>query len=1052
MRQISVLCLFSLWSFSAFAQGTVTIFGSATDPSGAAVPGVNVQVTNRDTGATRQTATDAAGSYVIPQLPNGTYTLSAEISGFKRFVQEEIVTQVDENRRIDLKLQVGSVAESVEVTAEAAQVETRSGAIREVVDTRRITELPLNGRNALQLQYLVPGAGGIADRGQAQNQTVSINGSRSNSNNYQLDGGDNHDPYFNSPAVFPNPDALEEFSIQTNAYGADRGRNAGAFMSAVTRSGTNQLHGTLFEFLRNEKLNARNFFSNDVPPFKRNQFGGTVGGPVIRDRTFFFFAYQRTTERSAPGAVTATVLTDAQRKGDFSASTRPLRDPQGGVFPGNVIPSSRISPAAQQFLAAFVPLPNRPNGLLTTASQQTNDNDQITTKFDHRLTNANQFSVRLLWNDDVTNEATGNLPGFLAAIAYNNWSIAATDTHIITPAILNAFTFSWNKIDRRQLPVVPGNKTWNDFGAGFTRTFTGDALASMHTQVDGYFNAFSRFPLNHFRTNTQFSELLSWSAGAHFLKIGGDVRLSRLDLQELFRGDPWLRFQSTFTGDAAADLLLGLPSQYEQIAEIHNKPRVNEFDLFVQDDWKISRSLTLNLGLRWDPWFPFVDELDKYAQVRPGQQSTVFPTAPAGIVYPGDPGTTRTLLQSRLGNFAPRFGFAFDPTGSGKTAIRGGYGIFYSQVRQQANNQIATNQPFSLKLTVNQPRGGVARPYEGTGNPFPFNPPATEAEKAAYKWVLPMAVTQWNPGFRNGVVQQWNVSVQRQLAGSWVFTTAWVGSKGNHLFMASELNPAIFGAPGANLNARRPLFPVFANVTDQSSRGNSLYHSLQLTLNKRFSRGLTLQTNYTWGKLIDDASGDGDAPANPFNFRNERGPSDFDVTHRFVSSFIYELPSMRSAPSLLRQTIGGWQINSIVTLQSGRWINFVSGRDNSASGVNQDRADLVGNPFLDTGRSRDELIRQYFNTAAFVPNAPGTFGTVGRNIMRGPGDANVDLALVKNFPLREAWKLQLRGEAFNVLNRVNLGNPNTNATSPQFGVITSAGSPRVIQLALKLLF
>jgi hypothetical protein len=1052
MNRIALAAAVLLLPGSLLAQGTVTIFGSVTDPSGAAIPDVTVEVVNVETSATRQTRTDASGSYVVSQIPIGTYRLTAEMQGFKKFVQEQIQVQVDENRRVDVKLEVGSVTESVEVKAEVVQVETRSGAIREVVDTKRIVELPLNGRNALQLQYLVAGAGAVSERGQGQNETVSINGSRTNSNNYQLDGGDNHDPYFNSPAVFPNPDALEEFSIQTNAYGADRGRNAGAFMAAVTRSGTNQFHGTLFEFLRNEKLNARNFFSNDVPPFKRNQFGGTFGGRIIRDRTFFFVSWQRTTERSAPGAVTATVLTEAQRSGDFSSYSGVLRDPQGGTFAGNIIPPSRLNRASQQFLDAFVPLPNRSNGLLATASQQTNDNDQVTTKIDHRISNANQLSARLLWNSDKFNEATGNLPGFLASIDYKNWSFAATDTHIISPALLNAFTFSYSDIDRRQISVVPGNQTWQDFGAGFTRTFEGPAEASMHTQVDGYFNAFSRFPLNHFRKNIQFSDMISWSKGSHFIKFGGDVRRSILDLQELFRGDPYLRFRSTFTGEAAADLLLGLPTQYEQIAETSNKPRVFELGLFVQDDWKVNRKFTLNLGMRWDPWWPFRDELDKFSQIRPGQQSTVFPTAPVGVIFPGDPGTTDSLIQRQLGNFAPRFGFAWDPTGSGKSSLRGGYGMFYSQVRQQANNQISTNQPFSLKLTVNNPKGGVMQPYEGIGDPFPFSPPSTEAEKAAYEWVLPMSITQWNPNFRNAISQQWNISIQRQLSATWVLTTAYVGSKGNHLFMSSELNPAIYGAPGGTLDARRLMAPVFGPVTDQSSRGNSIYHALQVTANKRFSRGFTIQTNYTFGKLIDDASGDGDAPSNPFNFRNERGPSDLDIMHRFVGSFVWELPLLSDAPGFVRHIFGGWQTNGIVQLQSGRWLTFGSGRDNSQSGINADRADLVGDPFLDTGRPRDQLIDQYFDTDAFQVNAPGTFGTSGRNIVRGPGDATVDLGLVKNFVLREGWRLQFRGEAFNAFNRVNLGNPNTTATAAQFGRITSAGSPRVIQLALKFLF
>jgi hypothetical protein len=1048
----SVFLAALLTTHALWAQGSVTIFGTATDVTGGAVPNVSVRVLNRDTGSVREAATDASGSYVVSQLPPGNYTVRAQAPSFKAFVQEGIQTQVDENRRVDIRMEIGEVTESIEVQAEVVQVETRSGAIREVVDSQRIVQLPLNGRNALQLQELVPGAGGVNERGQAQNTSISINGSRPNANNYQLDGGDNHDPYFNTPAVFPNPDALEEFSIQTNAYGADRGRNAGAFMTAVTRSGTNQFRGTLFEFLRNEALNARNFFANTVPPFRRNQFGGTLGGPIVRDRTFFFVSHQRTEERSQPGAVTATVLTAEQRRGDFSALSTTLRDPLGGTFPGNVIPASRLNPASLQFLEAFVPLPNRPNGLLSTSSQQTNDNDQFTGKVDHRFSNSNQISGRIFWNSDLFNEATGNLPGFLASIDYKNWNLAVTDTHIISPTMLNTLTFGYNDIDRRQIPVVPGNKTWQDFGAGYTRTFEGEAAASMSTNVQGYFNAFSRYPLNHLRKSIQVSDMLSWSAGSHFLKIGGEVRRQNLNLQELFRGDPHLLFRNTFTGNAAADLLLGLPTQTEQIAEAANLPRVWEIGLFVQDDWKVNRRLTLNLGMRWDPWFPFADELDKFSQIRPGVQSTVFPTAPANVVFPGDPGVTDSLLQKAWGNFGPRFGFAFDPTGDGKTSLRGGYGLFYSQVRQQALNQISTNQPFSLKLTMNNPPGGVDDPYRSVGNPFPFHPPSTDAEKDAYEWVLPMAITQWDPNFRNAIVQQWNFNVQRQILSTWVATAAYVGSKGNHLFLSHELNPAIFGAPGNNLDARRLFAPAFGSVTNMSSRGNSLYHSMQLSLNKRFSSGLSLLANYTWSKLIDDASADGDQPANPLNIRNERAVSDLDRTHRFVGSFLFQTPQLRNSPAALRYVFGSWELNGIVTLASGSPFTVSSGRDNSQSGVNVDRADLIGDPHLDLDRPRSELIDRYFNTDAFIVNAPGTFGTAGRNILRGPGTANVDLGLMKNFPITERVRLQLRGEAFNAFNRVDLGNPNANATSPQFGMITGAGSPRVLQVALKLYF
>ncbi|MEK7404155.1 MAG: hypothetical protein AAB225_03525, partial [Acidobacteriota bacterium] len=917
------------------------------------------------------------------------------------------------------------------------------------VDSDRIVGLPLNGRNPLQLQYLVAGSGGRSDQGQAQNESVSINGSRTNSNNYMLDGGDNHDPYFNTPAIFPSPDALQEFSIQTNAYSADRGRNAGAFMNAVTKSGANTLHGTLFEFVRNEKLNARNFFANAVPPFKRNQFGGTVGGPVKKDMTFFFLSYQRTTQRSAPGSVTATVLTADQRKGNFSAPGKTLRDPAGGLFPNAVIPASRLHPAPQKFLEAFVPLPNRPGGLLSLASQEKIDDDQFLVKGDHRVSEANQLSARLLYNFNNRNEVTGNLPGFFAAIEYTNWSLAVTDTHVISPTVLNSFNFSYSDIDRQQLSIVPGNKTWNDFGARFTRTFSAEAPAGMHTTLDAYFNAFSRFPLNHFRKNFQFSEMLSFTRGAHFLKVGGDARRSILDLQEYFRGDPYMRFRNTFTGDAAADFLLGRPTQVEQIAEDSNQPRTTELAVFFQDDWKVSSRLTLNLGLRWDPYFPFTDRTDKFSQVRPGYRSSLFPTAPQNIIFAGDPGAPRSLVERKLWNLGPRFGFAIDPFGNGKNSIRGGYGIFYSQIRQQAHNQISNNQPFAIKLTIDNPPLGLDNPYSETGNPFPFTSPRTKEEQSRYKFLTPMTMQQWNVNFRNAIIQQWNLNVQRQLFESYIATVAYVGSKGNHLYMTGELNPGIYGAPGRTLAERRPLYPTFSTIIDMASRGNSTYHSLQSSLNKRLTRGFTVLASYTWSKLIDDASTDGSTPANPFDFRQEKGPSDFDLTHRFVASYIWGLPRLAGAAPPVRHVLGGWETNGIVTFQSGRAFSVVSGRDNSASGVNGDRADLVGPPQLDTGRPRAQLVSEYFRKAAFAQNAPGTFGTSGRNILRGPGEATIDFGVVKNITVREGYRVQFRTEIFNLFNRVNLGNPNANQSAATFATITSAGSPRVIQMALK---
>ena len=1034
-----------------FAQGTVTIYGTVTDPGGAAIAGATIAAANQANGQTRQTVSGPDGAYILPDLGVGTYRLTAQASGFKTFVEDAIQVQVDENRRIPIQMALGAVSENITVTAEVAQVETRTGAIKEVIDSARIVELPLNGRNALQLQYLVPGSGGITAAGQGENDSVSINGLRANANNYTLDGADNHDPFFNTPSVFPNPDALDEFSLQTSAYSADLGRNAGALMNAVTKSGTNQLHGSAFEFLRNQAFDARSFFANTVSPFKRNQFGGALGGPIRRDKTFFFVSYQGTRVNSSPGAQSPLVLTAAQRTGNFSALTKPVKDPLGGNFPGNIIPASRLSQPSLNFMNAFVPLPNTASGIYSFASQQTTVDDQAVVKIDHRLSSSNQLSGRLLWERNNTNQVVTNttLPGFLALIQYKNWNVAINDIHTFSPRLVNMFTFGFNDISREQLPILPANKSWVDFGSGFIRSAPGPI--AYDTEINSYFNAESRYLLDQYRKGYQYSDGLNWAMGAHSLKLGGDVRQSLVDQSQNFQTDPQIIFTSTYTGLPAADFLLGRPNTFTQGSPNAGRPRTIEADAYVQDDWKVSKRLTLNLGLRWDPFLPFKDLNQRLSQVHPGQQSTVFPTAPVGYVFPGDSRVPANTIPDRWNNWAPRFGFAWDALGTGKTSVRGGYGIFYSDIRQQALNNISSNEPFAISLAVTQPSGGVANPYSDTGNPFPFTPPTTPQERQSFKFFLPLTtITEFDPGFRNAMVQQWNFSMQQQLFTDWIVTAAYVGSVGEHLFVQDQIDPAIYGKAGSTVNTRRLLAPNYTSIVDMLSVANSNYHALQLTANKRFHHGLTVLANYTWSKSIDDGSGDGSQASNPFNIRNDRAVSDFDIPQRFVASLVWQLPALANRSLALRTVAGGWEVNGIVTAQSGTPFNVTSGVDNSQSGVNADRANVAGNPDLGGGRSKAQQVAEFFNTAAFTVNTPGTFGNAGRNVLFGPAATNLDFGAIKNFNLIERAKLQFRAEAFNLFNHANLSNPNANVSSPNFGMITNSGAPRVLQLALKL--
>lgn len=1032
---------------SAWGQGTATIYGTVSDTSGASIVNAQVTLTHQETGLSRQVTTGEDGTWIAVQLPVGTFSLRAQSTGFKELVQTGLQIQVNENRRVDFTMEVGQVSERVEVSAAVSQIETRTATIGEVIDSRRIADLPLNGRNPLQLQLLMAGTGRRGGRDQQQNETISVNGSAFRSNNYQLDGGDNQDPFFNTPAPFPNPDALQEFSIETNGYGADKGRNWGAFVSAVTRSGSNQLHGTLFEYLRNEKLNARDFFANDIPPFKRNQYGGTVGGPVRKDKVFFFASYQGTRERSAPSTLTATVPDEAMRRGDFTGQ-RTITDPDNGnrPFPSNIIPANRLYQPSQEFLSTYIPLPNRPNNLLSFASDQSIDDEQIVGKIDYQISNPHRLSWRLLYNYNDTRQVAGTIPDLLASIVYRNWNGTFADTWVASPTVVNNLTFTAQNIRRIQEAIAPAGKTWSDFGAGVVRAHTEDTAAAVSTNLTGYFNAFTRYPLFQERHFFHVNDSLSLTRGSHLIKLGGEWRYTRVDRVERFQGDAALVFRGQIAGDAMAELLLGRVAQINQSSGGESYPRGSEYSLFIQDDWKVHRRLTFNAGLRWDPYTPPRDKRGTGSLFRPGEQSTFFPLAPPGLVYwEKDPSVPLLYgFGNKWANFAPRFGFAWDPLGNGKNSIRGGYGIFYAS--RSLQNVGGGGPGYVLSLTLDPVPGGLANPYGHIGgNPYPFTPPETPQERATFAFTRPINTGDFEAHFRNGIVQQWNFSIQRELARGWVATAAYVASKGNHMEGTHAANPGVFGVPG-NLQQRR-LYPEFAAVGSSDSWGNMTYHSFQATLNKRLSQGFTILASYTWAKTIDTAD-----PMDGLNISREKAVSANNIAHRFVASYIWELPRLANRNRVLRFVFGGWETNGIISLESGLPFNVVSGRDNSATGINLDRPDLAGDPVLSNDRPHGELIDRFFNTAAFVQNPAGTYGTAGRNILTGPGEAIADLGLVKNFAIREGHRVQFRAEAFNAFNRVNLDNPNGNLNTVNFGRITSAGSPRVFQLALKYNF
>ena len=1084
------LALLLLISIPLLAQSTGAILGSVSDPAGAALVHAAVTATNEATGVAVRVESNESGEYIFPDLQPGTYKVVCQQAGFQTVEQTGIVLEVNRRARVDLHMKIGEVKQVTEVQSSVTTVETATSAIKEVVDSHRMDDLPVNGRNALSLQALLPGAvqmgSGSAASGVALNTNLvfSVNGARPDQSAYVLDGGLNMDMYNNVPAAFPNPDTLQEFSMLQNSYSAVSGRNAGAVVNMVTKSGTNQVHGDLYDFFRNSDMDARNFFSPTVSPLHRNQFGGTVGGPALlphyngRDRTFFFFAYEGTQQRLGTTNSSTQVPSALERQGDFSQSRlngKPISvappssvtatNPVGVPFPNNVIPASLLDPVALNFTKAFLPLPNSPGNIYTyNLSVPTNDN-QVITKIDHSISNANRIFIRYFWDDNYT-VANTVVPAFNSQ---NNWVThngTINDTHIFSPTIVNSavLTIARNTFIRSPQVTSPVN-----FAALGCQSCV--PLAPPGVPTDWAVSVASgiglRIPTNYnsYMMNYQFVDTLSWTLGNHLLQFGGDIAKVRRNGREYFQKDPQYSFNGLRTGNQGygyADFYAGAAASVFQNSPISSLQYKWTPFLYLQDDWRISPRLTLNLGVRWEPYISIKDEYGQNAAFRAGQKSTVYPLAPVGYVFPGDTGIYSGVAPNRMDRFSPRVGIAYDPFGDGKTSLRAGYGIFSDTLQLVALNSNPTDQPFSYGLTT------FNVPFS---NPYVNNPqtlqllesymrPTTAAQRANQPFYLPLQVISMNPDFTSGYIQQWNANIQRELWKKVVLTVAYLGNKGTRLHVNEQQNPGIY-IPGAsttgNIDSRR-IYQGYQTIESIQSTANSTYHSLQISWNRRFENGFTFLGSYVWSKAIDLASSDGNSglgnqASNPFNWNSDKGLADFDIRHRFVTSFIWDLPLFRNSKGLTRALAGGWQLNGILTLQTGSPFNVTAGVDRSLSGVGLDRPNIIGPVNTYGGNSHGSEVAHYFDTTtAFALASTGTFGNAGRNILIGPGLVNLDAGLFKEIRLDERRRFEIRWEVFNTTNHANFLNPNASFSSSNFGRILTARDPRIMQLAAKFYF
>ena len=1034
-----------------------SVRGTIKDPNQAVIPGATVRLTNQGTNETRFGISGAEGEYTLTSLPPGSYRLEVTASGFATFTRE-VVLSVNQELRVDASLLVGGMSHDFGSVEAPNELKKDSASIGSLIESRQVEGLPLDGRNFFELGLLVPGAAPAApgSAGSVRGDfSFSVNGAREDSNNFLLDGVYNVDPKLNTYGVRPPVDAIREFEMLTSSYDAAFGRNPGAQVNVVLKSGSNDFHGSLFEFYRNGALDARNFFApsdEPKPKYLRNQFGGSIGGPIKHDRTFVFSDYEGTRAREGITRVT-NVPTALERAGNFSQSLFGVPiDPFTGLpFSGGVIDPARIHSVGRA-IAALYPLPNRnvPFQNFVSSPTQRYRNDSFDARLDHRLTDRADLTFRYSFGDrNLFEPFTGSgfslVPGFGDTVKRRSQNAMAALTYVFTPNLVNETRVALSRVASSVtqeasrlnpdlgLPVISPNP--RDAGLSFI-TVTG--FSPLGDEGNN--------PQNSVTNVYQFLDSANYVRGSHLIKVGADLRFAQQNAFRDVESRGRLQFSpfAQISGNALADLLLGFPL-LTSVARVDNPQhlRTQSYNFYVNDSFRIRPRLTLNAGLRYEYNTPPIDAADR---------ANVYDVATQTLVRVGTNGVPRGGFKPDKNNFAPRVGFAWTLGEDQKTVMRAGYGVYYDQSPLAPGEALYFNSPFfdnniffslpGLPLTLS--------------NPFP----------SFFPFPLPDSALAMQRDLRTAYMQHWNLNLQQELPGGAIFEIAYVGSKGAKLLTARDINqPQPSALPPGLPFVPRPN-PQFDDIDLLESRANSNYNSLQARFQQRLSNGLAALVSYTWSKSIDDASnffssaGDPNFPQNSYDARSERGRSNFDVRHRFSASYSYDLPFGKGRHHLadagwVSTILSGWQTFGIVTLQTGRpfTVALLSEIDNSGTGRSilgfgaNDRPNVVGNPNL--GQRSPQ---QWFNQSAFAFPPPGTFGNAGRNILEGPGYQNVNASLVKNTALSERFNLQIRAEVFNLFNHPNFNLPDNFLGSPTFGQITSARDPRHIQFGVKLLF
>ena len=960
---------------------TGTILGNVTDSSGAAVPGATVTATNVDTQLSRDTTTDESGQYALRLLPLGNYKVEVTLTGFKTFSQTGILLEVGRNARIDATIEPGSVAESVSVVGNAPLVETTESSISRTVGQNEVLNLPLVNRDLYSLLSIT---GGVTSNENSNSlggpeQLTTINGSQKaqiGSVNFQLDGGNNTAGLRGTGNPAPNPEAVQEFRVITNNYAAEYGRYPAGVIDVVTKSGTNQLHGAVFAFFRDENLNAKRWAppgtASTKDPLDRNQYGAAMGGPIDRDKTFYFVSYSGLRQEETFYRNTAVVPTALERAGDFSLSALKPRDPVTGLaFPGNLIPADRIDPAARTIQDRYVPMANLPNNFFEVSAPDPLQTDEMTLKIDHHFTPsrslaASYFFLKGTDTQPMSNATVGSgpIPWVDRDFKWTQHNLNLADMWIMGSSTVNQLRFTYTRQygARVNMPTT----SLGDLNSKFQ--IQGDPTLP-RISITGFFTGQTSIAgpdagSDYFAVKDSFSV----TRGNHSLKFGGEISYEQIVHDTLLDNYGVFAFNASKTGNAYADFLLGLPSTMTQDAPIRKLDNGAYYSLFVQDDFRIHPRVTLNLGLRYDLQQPLIDPQDRKLAYVPGRKSEIAPTAPEGLLFPGDDGVGRGIVAWDKNNLAPRMGIAWDPRGDGRMSVRAGAGVFFGSITGNEWNTTADNQPFTVRqsfptvFTLSDPY----RNQPGGVGPFPF-----EYNPASPRFTFPAQVFGPSLDFVWPKTYQTNVTVEKQLFSDISVSASYVGALGRSLPASIDRNYPVYGpgATTANVNARRPYQPgVIGAARVLESIFTSDYHGLQLTAEKRGSR-FSGKVYYSFGKAVEDLDYQGGglpAVQNSNDLTGERARTSADRTHSFTFSGIWQIDYFNDARPVARALLNNWTVSAIVTLQSGTPLTITAGQDRNFDGNTNDRADLIGDPKLDSGRPREELIELWFDTAAFA--------------------------------------------------------------------------------------